>query len=98
MQSFTIGQKYSCELERMVTVSSEIILVQVQQHLCYKCADRKLIQAWTQYNIVSWIIFTPNSQILPRIILIQEDRLICLAYYEISLACIINLTENITHC
>lgn len=80
IQRFTFGQKYSCELERMATVSSEIILVQVQQHLCYRCADRKLIQILTQYNMVSWIIFTPSSQMLPKIILIEEDTLICLAY------------------
>lgn len=56
----------------------------------------KLIQIVTEYNIISRIIFTPSSQMLPRIILIQEDTLICLAYYEISLASIISLTENIT--
>lgn len=42
--------------------------------------------------MVSWIIFTPSSQMLPKIILIEEDTLICLAYYDISLASIINLT------
>lgn len=40
----------------------------------------KLIQILTQYNKISWIIFAPSSQMLPRIILIKEDTLICLAY------------------
>lgn len=43
------------------------------------------------------MIYTPSSHKFPRIAILKEDTLSCLAYHEISLASVNNLTENISH-